>query len=214
MPFAKERLMRTIYIYAGWTTAIIAVLCIACLLICNHIVVKNAKGKVFSETDSITPTKWGLLLGTTPQTRIGNRQNLFYKNRIDAAVQLYKAGKIEKILVSGAENSLEGVNEVVCMRDSLVARGVDAGAIVLDGKGNRTLESVVRAVNVYDIHQFIVISQRFHNERAIYQAEHLDLDVSGITGFNADDVHTSTSFLIYLREYLARVKMFLDLFLA
>lgn len=214
MPFTKERLMRTIYIYAGWTTAIIAVLCIACLLICNHIVVKNAKGKVFSETDSITPTKWGLLLGTTPQTRIGNRQNLFYKNRIDAAVQLYKAGKIEKILVSGAEKSLEGVNEVVCMRDSLVARGVDAGAIVLDGKGNRTLESVVRAVNVYGIHQFIVISQRFHNERAIYQAEHLDLDVSGITGFNADDVHTSTSFLIYLREYLARVKMFLDLFLA
>ncbi len=206
--------MRTIYIYAGWTTAIIAVLCIACLLICNHIVVKNAKGKVFSETDSITPTKWGLLLGTTPQTRIGNRQNLFYKNRIDAAVQLYKAGKIEKILVSGAEKSLEGVNEVVCMRDSLVARGVDAGAIVLDGKGIRTLESVVRAVNVYDIHQFIVISQRFHNERAIYQAEHLDLDVSGITGFNADDVHTGTSFLIYLREYLARVKMFLDLFLA
>lgn len=214
MPFAKERLMRTIYIYAGWTTAIIAVLCIACLLICNHIVVKNAKGKVFSETDSITPTKWGLLLGTTPQTRIGNRQNLFYKNRIDAAVQLYKAGKIEKILVSGAEKSLEGVNEVVCMRDSLVARGVDAGAIVLDGKGNRTLESVVRAVNVYGIHRFIVISQRFHNERAIYQAEHLDLDVSGITGFNADDVHTGTSFLIYLREYLARVKMFLDLFLA
>lgn len=214
MPFTKERLMRTIYIYAGWTTAIIAVLCIACLLICNHIVVKNAKGKVFSETDSITPTKWGLLLGTTPQTRIGNRQNLFYKNRIDAAVQLYKAGKIEKILVSGAEKSLEGVNEVVCMRDSLMARGVDAGAIVLDGKGNRTLESVVRAVNVYGIHRFIVISQRFHNERAIYQAEHLDLDVSGITGFNADDVHTSTSFLIYLREYLARVKMFLDLFLA
>ena len=214
MPFTKERLMRTIYIYAGWTTAIIAVLCIACLLICNHIVVKNAKGKVFSETDSITPTKWGLLLGTTPQTRIGNRQNLFYKNRIDAAVQLYKAGKIEKILVSGAEKSLEGVNEVVCMRDSLVARGVDAGAIVLDGKGIRTLESVVRAVNVYGLHRFIVISQRFHNERAIYQAEHLDLDVNGITGFNADDVHTSTSFLIYLREYLARVKMFLDLFLA
>ncbi len=207
-------IMRTIYIYAGWTIAIVALLCIACLLICNHIVVKNAKGKVFSETDSITPTKWGLLLGTTPQTRIGNRQNLFYKNRIDAAVQLYKAGKIEKILVSGAEKSLEGVNEVVCMRDSLVAHGVDAGAIVLDGKGIRTLESVVRAVNVYGLHRFIVISQRFHNERAIYQAEHLDLDVSGITGFNADDVHTSTSFLIYLREYLARVKMFLDLFLA
>ena len=98
MPFAKERLMRTIYIYAGWTIAIIAVLCIACLLICNHIVVKNAKGKVFSETDSITPTKWGLLLGTTPQARLTKVTNYFFIYRIDAAEQLGESLGISQVL--------------------------------------------------------------------------------------------------------------------
>lgn len=188
-----------------------AVICIALLLICNQIVIHNAKGKVFSELDSIAPTEWGLLLGTTPQTRIGNRQNLFFKYRIDAAEQLYKAGKIKRILISGDENSLDGVNEVVCMKDSLVTRGVAANDIYLDGKGFRTLDAVVRAVKLYDIHSFVVISQRFHNERAIYLAEHLGLSVHDITGYNAADATTGTAFLTYVREYFARVKVFLDL---
>ena len=86
-----------------WSICIMTVICIALLLVCNQIVVHNAKGKVFSELDSITPTEWGLLLGTTPQTRIGNRQNLFFKYRIDAAEQLYKAGKIKRILIKENE---------------------------------------------------------------------------------------------------------------
>ena len=109
------------------------------------------------------------------------------------------------------ENSLDGVNEVVCMKDSLVARGVDAKDIVLDGKGFRTLDTVVRAVKVYDIHSFVVISQRFHNERAIYLTEHLGLDVHDIYGYNAADATSSLSILTYIREYFARVKVFLDL---
>ena len=188
--------------------------CLAALLVCNHLVSANAKGRVFTEIDSLPQSDVALLLGTSPRTRIGNRVNQFFAYRIDAAERLYKAGKVKTILISGAENNKEGENEVVCMRDSLVARGVDAHCLMLDGKGLRTLDSVVRAAKVYGLSSFVVVSQRFHNERAIYQAEHLDLDVNGITGFNADDVHTSTSFLIYLREYLARVKMFLDLFLA
>ena len=67
--------------------------------------------------------KYGLLLGTTPQTRIGRKTNQFFRYRIDAAVTLYDAGKICKILISGDENSLDGMNEVECMRDSLIARG-------------------------------------------------------------------------------------------
>ena len=188
-----------------------AVICIALLLICNQIVVHNAKGKVFSELDSIAPTEWGLLLGTTPQTRIGRLPNQFFIYRIDAAEQLYKAGVIKSILISGDENSLDGVNEVVCMKDSLVARGVDAKDIVLDGKGFRTLDTVVRAVKVYDIHSFVVISKRFHNERAIYLAEHLGPDVHDIYGYNAADATSSLSILTYIREYFARVKVFLDL---
>lgn len=181
------------------------------LFTCNRIITANADGKLYSDVAAVPQSEVGLLLGTTPRTRIGNRPNLFYRFRIEAAEALYKAGKIKTILVSGAEDSLDGVNEVESMRDSLVARGIPTTAVVLDGKGLRTLDSVVRATKVYGKHSYIVISQKFHNERAIYLAEHSALDVHGLTGFNALDVKTNTSFLIYVREYFARVKVFVDL---
>ena len=187
-------------------------LCIALLLLCNQLVVSNAEGRLYDSVNEVENTEVGLLLGTTPQTRIGRRPNQFFKFRIDAAEQLYKAGKIEKILVSGDANSLDGVNEVECMRDSLVARGVPVNVIMLDGSGLRTLDSVVRAVEVYGVHSFVVISQRFHNERAIYLAEHLGLDIQRISGFNAADATSNMAILTYIREYLARVKMFMDIF--
>ena len=154
-----------------WSTCIILFVCIVVMLICNQIVVNNAEGKVFSDIDTIKYNKVGLLLGTTPQTRIGRITNAFFTYRIDAAEQLYKAGKIDQILISGDEHSLDGVNETECMRDSLVARGVPASAIFLDGKGYRTICSVINANKVYGLKSFTIISQKFHNERAIYQAE-------------------------------------------
>lgn len=190
---------------------IMVVLCIALMFVCNQIVVNNAKGKVFSDIDSIKYNKVGLLLGTTPQARIGRITNYFFIYRIDAAEQLYKAGKIEKILISGDEHSLDGVNEPECMRDSLVARGVPASAIILDGKGYRTICSVVNANKVYGLKSFTIISQKFHNERAIYQAEHLGLDVKNIQAYNAKDPKSRRAYLTTIREYFARVKMFLDL---
>ena len=194
-----------------WAIGIFAVVCLALMLICNQMVVNNAEGKVFSDIDSIKFNKVGLLLGTTPQARIDRITNYFFIYRIDAAEQLYKAGKIEKILISGDENSLDGVNETECMRDSLVARGVPASAIILDGKGYRTICSVVNANKVFGLKSFTVISQKFHNERAIYQAEHLGLDVENIQAYNAQDPKSKRAYLILIREYFARVKMFLDL---
>jgi len=194
-----------------WSTCIMAVICIALLLICNQIVASNAKGKAFSELDSIEPTRWGLLLGTTPHTRIGHRQNMFFKYRIDAAERLYKAGKVNYILISGDENSLDGVNEVVCMKDSLVARGVPADIIYLDGKGFRTLDSVVRACKKYGIKSFVIISQQFHNERALYLTEHLNLDVENQQAYNAVSPDSNWAIITYAREYLARVKLFWDI---
>ena len=194
-----------------WAAAFAASACIMIMCVCNFIIVDNAKGKTFSEINDTPPAEYGLLLGTTPQTRIGRKPNYFFAFRINATSELYKAGKIRKILISGDENSLDGVNEVVCMRDSLVKRGVNAADIILDGKGYRTLDSVVRAVNVYGIRSFIVISQHFHNERAIYLAEHLNLGTHHITGYNAADARFTVAIVTYLREYLARVKVFIDL---
>lgn len=194
-----------------WVAGIMVILCIALMLICNRLIVSNANGKAFSEIDSIKYNKVGLLLGTTPQARIGRITNYFFVSRIDAAERLYKAGKIEKILISGDEHSLDGVNEPECMRDSLIARGVPASAIILDGKGYRTICSVVNANKAYGLKSFTIISQKFHNERAIYLAEHLGLDVENIQAYNAEMPQSRRAYLTTIREYFARVKMFIDL---
>ena len=194
-----------------WLSAIFAVACLALMLVCNQIVVNNAEGKVFSDIDSIKYSEVGLLLGTTPQARIGRITNYFFIYRIDAAELLYKAGKIEKILISGDDNSLDGINETECMRDSLVARGVPASAIILDGKGYRTICSIINANKVYKLKSFTIISQQFHDERAIYQAEHLGLDVENIQAYIAKDPKSRLAYLTTIREYFARVKLFIDL---
>ena len=187
------------------------VLCIVLMLLCDHLVSSNAEGKTFYEIDSIRHNKVGLLLGTNPKARVTKITNYFFIYRVDAAERLYKAGKIEKILISGDEDSLDGVNETECMRDSVVARGVPAGDISLDGKGYRTINSVVNANKVYGLRSFTIISQEFHNERALYLAEHLGLDVENLQAYNAEMPKTRRAFLTTIREYFARVKMFWDL---
>ena len=202
-----KKIIKTI----AWVVGIMAAICLVVMSVCNHLVVNNAKGKAFSEIDSIRYNKVGLLLGTTPQARFDRITNYFFIYRIDAAEQLYKAGKIDQILISGDENSLDGINEPECMRDSLVARGVPERAIILDGKGYRTINSVINANKLYGLKSFAIISQEFHNERALYQAEHLGLDVENLQGCNAKMPKSRRAFLTTIREYFARVKMFIDL---
>lgn len=190
---------------------IIMTVILVLMLISNQIVVNNAEGKAFSEIDSVKYNKVGLLLGTTPQARITKVKNYFFIYRLDAAEQLYRARKIEKILISGDEHSLDGINEPECMRDSLVARGIPAEDIYLDGKGYRTINSVMNANKVFGLKSFTIISQEFHNERALYQAEHLGLDVENLQAFNAKMPTSRRAYLTSIREYFARVKMFIDL---
>jgi len=197
--------------YALWGVFGFVALCIVLLLVCNKIVVGNAEGKVFSEIDSIKYNKVGLLLGTTPQTAIGGKTNYFFVYRIKATEELYRAGKISQILISGDENSLDGVNEPVCMRDTLVAHGIPTDIIMLDGKGFRTINSINNASKGFGLKSFTIISQRFHNERALYQAEHMGLGLENIQAYNAKDPSSLLSMKTYIREYFARVKMFLDL---
>lgn len=195
----------------GWLISFLVVSCVTLMLICNHLVVANARGKAYSEIDSISPAQIGLLLGTTPFTRIGHRRNLFFTYRIDAAERLYKKGKVSYLLISGDANSLDGIDEPQCMKDSLVARGVPEDIIHLDGKGFRTLDSVVRLRKKYGVRAFVIISQQFHNERALYLAEHLGIDVENLQAYNAKAPQSKWAMITYAREYLARVKMFWDI---
>ena len=187
------------------------VLCLALLFGCDFAVSNYSKEKTTSDIDQVKPVEYGLLLGTTPHTRYTRLKNYFFVYRINAAEDLYKSGKVKKILISGDQNSLDGINEVECMRDSLVAHGVNVADIVLDGEGYSTIESVENAIEKYHINTFIVISQRFQNERAIYLADHLGIEAHDITGFNAADPTSKQAAKTYAREYLARVKVFKDL---
>ncbi|MGK0495405.1 MAG: SanA protein [Maribacter sp.] len=176
------------------------------LLICNFLINSFAEGKTYSSTSQIPKNQVGLILGTSKKI-IGGQPNPYYENRISATVALYNANKINFILVSGDNGSIY-YNEPTTMKKDLVAKGIPEDHIFLDYAGFRTLDSMVRAKEVFGLTQVTVISQKFHNERAIYIAEKKGLKA---IGFNATDIAFESGIRVQLREYFARVKVFLDL---
>lgn len=174
----------------------------------NYSIGKSAESKVFSETANIEKNKVGLVLGTAKHLKSGHL-NLYFKYRIDATVKLYKAGKIEFVLVSGDNGNTE-YDEPTDFKEALVERGIPAEKIYLDYAGFRTLDSVVRAKEIFGQEKITIISQQFHNERAIFLAEKKGIDA---LGFNAQDVSGRYGLKVRLREYLARTKVFIDIVL-
>lgn len=165
----------------------------------------SSRGRLFDAVDEVPATKVGLVFGTTD--RVNGRENLYFKYRIDAAVELWNAGKIRLILVSG-DNRTPQYNEPMKMRQALIDRGVPKDRIVCDYAGLRTLDSVVRAKEIFGADSLVFISQRFQNERAIYLA-----DANGMRtyGYNARDVTSAAGKKTRLREVGARFKMWLDI---
>lgn len=192
------------YFWRG--TAFISVWLLLIITACNVQVTIETKKLLYSDITAVPPHKVGLLLGTNPYLKNGN-PNKYFTYRIEAAVALYEAGKIQYILVSGDNHKL-GYNEPEEMKQALISKGVPEDRIVLDYAGFRTLDSVVRAKEVFGNEQFIIISQQFHNERALFLALHNGIKA---VGFNAQDVTAYYGFKTRLREYLARTKLFLDL---
>jgi len=171
----------------------------------NNLVSKTAKFKVYDKVDDIPEVKVGLLLGTSKYLSSGY-ENLYFKYRIQAATALYRSGKIKRIIVSGDNGSKE-YDEASDMKYDLIANGIDSNHIYLDYAGFRTFDSMKRLKEIFGQKKAIIISQKFHNERAIYIGEKLDMEVYG---FNANDVSQYYGLRTNLREYLARVKMLLD----
>lgn len=172
----------------------------------NYTITNTSKGKTFNNVNSIKKNRVGVVLGTAKYYKDGGI-NLYFKYRIDAAVELFKNDKIDFILVSG-DNSSKSYNEPKTFKKELVKRGIPENVIFLDYAGFRTLDSVIRAHAIFSQDSFTVISQQFHNERAIYLAEKNGLKV---IGFNAKDVGGRNGFKVKLREYFARTKAFLDI---
>lgn len=173
----------------------------------NYVVNSTTAKQLYDDVNAIPKNKVGLLLGTAKYTdKARHIVNLYYQNRIDAAVVLYMAGKIDFIIVSGDKSP--NYDEPAIMKADLIARGVPAKRIYMDNSGFRTLDSILRCRDIFGLDHVTVISQPFHNQRALYIANHKKVTA---IGFNAKDGDSFADAIF--REKLARVLMGLDLLL-
>ncbi len=147
----------------------------------------------------------GLVLGCSPTTADG-RRNLYFERRLAAASALFRAGRVDYLLLSG-DHSTPGYDEPNAMRRALIQAGVPPSRLVLDHAGLRTLDSVIRAQRVFGLDEVTIVSQRFQNERAVYLARAHGLRAFA---FDAQDVGGATGLRMAAREAASRVVAILD----
>jgi len=163
----------------------------------------------YEKAEVIPSKKVGVVLGTAPVLANG-KGNSYYRLRIDAAEKLFKGQKVEFFLISG-DNSRKEYDEPTMIKQDLIKRGIPEQKIYRDYAGFRTLDSMIRAQKIFGLSEFIVISQRFHNERAIFLARSNNLNV---IGFDADLPNRGNQIsLQVIREKFARAMALIDVFI-
>lgn len=203
----KRKWMKRVVVSAVVLFCMIAV----SMVVCDRVVGHAAKDRLFHAVEEVPHRKVGLVLGTSPISTWNGRRNYYFDHRIKAAAELYNSGKVDWLVVSGGDyrKTENGYDEPVAMRDSLIKQGVDSIRIVLDYDGTRTLNSIAKMRDVYRLDSIVIISQEYHNERALYQAKHLGIDA---IEYNAKTPGRRTSWWRNRgREVLARVKLFIDI---
>lgn len=189
------------------TIVIIGIAAVVLLIALPDWVIKlKTNSYIYNDVNHLPKQKVGLLLGTSKYVQSG-RVNLYYQYRISAAIKLYEHRKIDFILISGDNGQVE-YNEPQTIKKDLIAAGIPENKIFLDYAGFRTWDSIIRAKKVFGQTNFVVISQRFHNQRAIFIAQHYQMNV---VGFDAHDVSTRYGIKTRVREKFARIKLMLDI---
>ncbi len=171
----------------------------------NYKIRNDAKSYLFDNVEDLPAVETGLLLGAAKMLPNG-QENWYYRCRIDAALELFKAGKIKYIIISG-DNGRKDYNEPEDMKNDLIAGGIPDSVIYLDYAGFRTFDSVIRAKKIFGQTKLISISQKFHNERMVFIARHNEIEAYG---YNAKDLSKPTS-KTNIREFFAKAKVFLDM---
>lgn len=172
----------------------------------NYSIKKESESFVSYSIADVPQTKTALLLGTGKNLSNG-MPNAYFYNRIKATANLYKSGKIQYIIVSG-DNSRKDYNEPEDMQLELIKNGISQDRIFMDHAGFRTLDSVVRAKDIFGQTKLVIISQKFHNERAVFLARQNGIEAFG---YNAADVNKYAGLKTNLREYFAKAKAYWDL---
>ncbi len=178
------------------------------ILACDRWVSARTENLHYSRIQDLPEHEVAVVLGCSEKLANG-RSNLYFKYRVEAAASVYRSGKCKTIIVSG-DNGRSDYNEPARMKEALTGLGIPSERIQPDYAGFRTLDSVLRANAVFDQDRFTIVSQSFHNERAIYIARQHGLEA---VGFDARDVAKANGFKTRLREGLARVKTILDVHL-
>ncbi|MCX6239933.1 MAG: YdcF family protein [Bacteroidia bacterium] len=190
-----------------WLIAlIICFLFVVSATLVNVAVTKTGNRFCYSSVDSIPHNHCALVLGTSKYLWNGKR-NLYYTNRIKAAVELYNHNKIDFIIVSG-DNRNRNYNEPITMYNDLVQAGIPNRKIILDYAGFRTLDSVVRGKEVFGQDKFTIVSQSFHNQRAVYIARKKGIEA---IAFNTEDVTGILTLKVQMREIAARMLVIFDM---
>lgn len=188
--------------------AIVATVCLAglplLLIYISHKRIESYGAYLYPSLESVPPFDVALVLGTTKS--VFGQPNRFYQYRLQAVADLYVAGKIKAILISG-DNAQRSYNEPIDMKNDLLGLGIPEQVLTLDYAGFSTLDSVLRAKHIFGQSRLLVVSQPFHCKRAIYIARRHQIDAYG---FPAKDVTGPAAQKTYSREYLARVKALLD----
>ena len=189
-----------------WIVAFVVLLLVGIVIAANISVSHWSRGRCYTDTHQLPSGRVALLLGTSRLGRYGGA-NPYFIYRIEAATELFRSGKIRKILISG-DNSRKDYNEPLDMRSALLKKGIPDSCIVLDYAGFRTYDSMVRAKKVFGQDSLIVVSQHWHNERALYIAHRIGVEAVAL---DAKDWSGFTSLRLQVREWLARTKMAIDL---
>lgn len=161
---------------------------------------------IYDEVQTLPHRQVGVVLGTSKYYRTGVI-NQYYLYRIQGAINAYNSGKVKYLLLSG-DNAQQSYNEPSTMRRDLIAAGIPASDIVLDYAGFRTLDSIVRTRKVFDTNDFIIITQRFHCERALFIALHMGIQAQCFAVPSPKNMLSVRS-----REIFARLGALTDLYL-
>ncbi|MDM1041910.1 MULTISPECIES: SanA/YdcF family protein [Empedobacter] len=190
-----------------YTLLILGVLSLLFTAFANYKIENSTEEFVSDKLEILPKTKVAVVLGTAPNL-VSGYQNYYFTYRIEAATKLYQSGKVTHFILSG-DHGRKNYNEPEAMKQALIKNGIPENVIYLDYAGFRTLDSMIRAKEIFGQKEFIVVSQEFHNQRAVYIARQNGINAYG---YNAKDVNKHAGLKTNIREYFARTKVLIDSF--
>lgn len=199
--------------FLKWTHRVVYTLCllvivfVLAIFLANWFVVYSTSKHTYSNIENVPANDVGLVLGTS-KNLVSGGANIYFHARMKAAAALYHTGKVKHLIVSG-DNRYQNYNEPRDMYRQLLELGVPVAAITMDYAGFRTLDSVVRSQKVFQQSSITIVSQKFHNHRALLIARHHGIEASA---YNAPMPDNLVSPRVGYREVLARCKALLDIY--